>query len=103
MGLKDLSSLPLTGRDAFGRRPAPPPAGPRLRAVLDLGSLAASAENLVPLDAGVKLVGQTFDFLVAELGGESRGLRPGDRVGFRPNYGALSQASLNPYVQKVLS
>lgn len=99
---KDLGGVPLLGKDAFGRTPVPAKPGPRRRAVLDLGSLSGPQAGLQPLAPGVVVVGQTFDFLVVELSGDARDLRPGDRVGFRPDYGVLSQASLNPFVHKVL-
>jgi predicted amino acid racemase len=100
---KTLPSPGGGGRDAFGRQPVAAPGGVTRRAVLDLGALAAPAAGLVPLDPGVAVVGQTFDFLVLELRGDARGLAPGDRVSFRPDYAALSQACINPLVGKFLS
>lgn len=103
VGDKEFPVPAVRGLDAYGREPAPVPRGRRRRAVLDLGSLAAAAEGLAPLQPGIQVAGQTFDFLVLELSGEARGLVPGDRVGFRPDYGALSQSSLNPFVHKILT
>lgn len=94
--------IPLQGQDAFGRIPDEKVGKAGRRAVLDLGALAAPAGDLEPLNEGVTILGQTYDFLVVELEGPAVSFRPGQSLRFRPGYGALSQGSLSPFVKKSL-
>ena len=74
--------------------------GVRRRAVLDFGVLVARAEDLRPLDAGVSLRGQTFDFTVADVTNCRKLYETGGTVAFATNYASASFALMNRYVRR---
>ncbi|MCL6450186.1 MAG: alanine/ornithine racemase family PLP-dependent enzyme [Acetobacteraceae bacterium] len=71
------------------------------RALLALGRQDADPEGLVPLEAGIEVVGMSSDHLVLDVTRLRRPLGVGGRVGFALRYGALLAAMTSPYVAKV--
>jgi predicted amino acid racemase len=94
-----VPSGPL-GRNAFGQEPRFTDRGLRPRAILALGRIDMELDELLPLDAGIEIVGASSDHLVVDLGGAQRSIRVGDRVGFAVGYHSILRASVSPYVQK---
>lgn len=77
--------------------------GIRKRAVLDFGILVASFNNLTPSDTAVYDVGQTFDFSVVDITDSDSCYTTGGFISFIPNYGAVSQAMINPFVDLLIN
>ncbi len=98
---KDNALTEHTGLNALGECGKPRKPGKRLYAVLDFGILAASSKNLQAEDNGAEIVGQTFDFTVADISESSVKYKTGDMMAFIPSYGAVSFAMMNKYVKQV--
>ncbi|GHU95833.1 hypothetical protein FACS189479_09500 [Spirochaetia bacterium] len=90
------------GHTAFGGDAAPRKMGKRRCAVLDFGLLGASMQDLAPLDPGIAVAGQTFDFTVADITDSAEHYVTGGHIPFRAMYAASSQALLNPFVKRIL-
>lgn len=74
------------------------PTGIRKRAVLDFGILVSSFKNLSLSDLKITYVGQTFDFSVLDITESTYSYSPGNYISFIPDYGGVSQAMINPFV-----
>ncbi len=100
--LKSKPSLPVGERseDAFGRRPQPEDRGTMERALLNVGREDIQVEGLVPLDARVRILGASSDYLAVDVSGAGGGIRVGDELVFAFNYGALLAAMTSEYVLK---
>lgn len=85
-----------------GKNPALVETGVRKRAVLDFGILAASQEDLVPVDSSIILAGQTFDFTVVDVTDSSINYVPGNGIDFITNYASASFSMMNRYIPCVL-
>lgn len=87
-------------QDAFGGRPVFEDHGERLRAILAMGRQDAVPDALVPVDAGVKVLGASSDHLVLDVEDLPVPPRPGDAIAFVPGYSATLAAFTSPYVAK---
>jgi predicted amino acid racemase len=94
-----VPSGPL-GRNAFGQVPNFIDRGVRPRAILTLGRIDMEWDELLPLEAGIEIVGASSDHLVVDLGDAQRSIQVGDRLGFAAGYHSILRASVSPYVQK---
>ncbi len=102
--LKDKPSAPdgMLGRDAFGGVPVILDRGTRRRGIVNLGRVDISAAGLAPRTPGAEVISASSDHLLIDLT-DAAEIRVGDRVSFGLDYGALVQAMLSPYVDKVLA
>jgi len=100
--VKVKPSLPIgtMGLDAFGRKPVFEDRGDRLRGILNLGREDVVVEGLVPIEAGVEVLGASSDHLVVDLTELQPPPRVGERLSFRMSYGALLMAMTSEYVEK---
>ncbi|MEN6388096.1 MAG: alanine racemase [Candidatus Cryosericum sp.] len=100
--VRDKPSAPdgPVGLDAEGRRPQIVDHGIRRRAVVALGYTDTEPAALVPLDAGVTIVGSSSDHMVLDVTDAEREFTEGDVVAFRMRYAALLHSMLSPYVAR---
>ncbi|MCX8007226.1 MAG: alanine/ornithine racemase family PLP-dependent enzyme [Coriobacteriia bacterium] len=87
-------------QDAFGGRPAFADRGQRSRAICAIGRQDVVPEGLTPLDVGVEVLGASSDHLVLDVEGVSPPPAVGDKLRFRPSYGATLALFTSPYVEK---
>jgi predicted amino acid racemase len=99
---KLIAPIQGAGHTAFGGRAAPRKLGRRLCAVLNFGALAASMDDLEPLDQGITTAGQTYDFTIADITESHEQYRTGGYIPFRAMYAAAARAFLNPYIKRVI-
>jgi predicted amino acid racemase len=88
-------------QDAFGGCPTFEDRGERMRAICAIGRQDAPPEGLVPLDAGVEILGASSDHLILDVDAMVSPPRVGDGLRFRPNYAATLRLFTSPYVEKV--
>ena len=74
--------------------------GLRRRIVLDVGVLEIAPNRLIPLDAGMRLVGASSDYLVYDVEECPRHFVTGEEVLFRPGYESLARAFHSCSVKK---
>ncbi len=87
--------------DAFGERPAYEDRGSRRRALLAAGKQDfGKHESLVPLEAGVEVIGSSSDHLICDVEDLARPLSAGDVLEFGLFYPALLFAAQSRYVRK---
>ena len=87
------------GMDAFGKVPEFEDIGDHTRAILAIGKQDVPIDELVPLDAGVRILGGSSDHMILDV--EGTGVKIGDILAFGVNYPVLLQAMTSPYVAKV--
>lgn len=76
--------------DAFGRKPVYEDHGIRRRALLALGRAdVGELESLIPLDAGITVVGGSSDHCILDVTDHPRPLQVGDTVSFKLCYSHL--------------
>ncbi|MDR1874596.1 MAG: alanine/ornithine racemase family PLP-dependent enzyme [Synergistaceae bacterium] len=88
------------GADAFGGVHAFEDRGRRLRAIVAVGRQDVPPEGLVPLDAGVEVLGASSDHMILDVEEMSVPPRWGDALRFAPGYSALLGLMTSPYVSK---
>ncbi|WP_435348505.1 alanine/ornithine racemase family PLP-dependent enzyme [Haloarchaeobius sp. HRN-SO-5] len=91
-----------TGHDVDGNRPDFEDRGVRERAILALGRQDAVIEDLVPLAAGVEVLGASSDHTVCDVTDAADTVTVGDTLEFRMGYRALVQAFTSEYVGRTL-
>lgn len=91
----------LLGEDAFGHHPHFIDRGVRLRAICNIGRQDVDAEDLVPEDRGIVVIGASSDHLMIDVEDATTPVRLGSEIGFQPSYGGLLAANTSRYVQKV--
>jgi predicted amino acid racemase len=104
---KLITKIKYAGHTALGEAKTPKrKQGNRRCAVLDFGILGASMKDLEPLDRGIEIVGQTFDFTIVDIteasASTSASFRTGRHIPFRAMYAASSQALINPFIEKII-
>lgn len=99
--VKPSKPIGTPAQDAFGNVPSFDDMGMRRRAICALGRQDAPPEGLVPLDAGVRILGASSDHLVLDVEDMVEPPRPGDDLRFVPGYGATLALFTSPYVGKV--
>jgi len=100
--LKTKGSVPIgtVGMNAFGKKPFFKDLGLIKRGILAIGEQDVSFENLVPIDAGIKLLGASSDHLIADFSKSEKNYAMGDKVEFMLNYKSLLQSCSSNYVKK---
>ncbi len=101
--LKKKPSIPIgeTGMNAFGEKPVFHDKGEILRAILSIGREDVVVDNLVPVDAGVSILGASSDHLLLDVTEANEELVVGSKMKFNMNYGALLASMTSKYVRKV--
>lgn len=85
--------------DAFGGRPKILDRGMRRRALIGVGKLdLGSAESMVPLDEGIKILGGTSDHTILDVEDCTRHLAVGDILEFELDYTAMLFLTASAYV-----
>ncbi len=86
--------------NAFGEKVTFADTGRMVRGVCAIGRQDVDVDGLLPLDAGVRILGASSDHLLVDLT-----LCPqkqvGDMLCFRPSYGALLRLYTSPFVEKM--
>lgn len=100
ISIKEITAGKNSGHTALGTEVASRPTGKRTCAVLDFGILAGGEANLKPHDPGLIVVGQTFDFTVADITNSRLKYKSGDFIPFGVQYTGASQAYINPYIER---
>ncbi len=100
---KPKPSVPIghIGRDAFGNIPEFIDVGIRNRAIVSLGKQDAYIEGLVPVDAGITILGASSDHMILDITDAKRKIRVGDELAFGVTYSGLLSVSQSRYVKKV--
>lgn len=101
--VKSKPSVPIgnIGRDAFGNIPEFIDVGIRNRAIVSLGKQDAYIEGLIPVDAGVSILGASSDHMILDITDATRKIRVGDELAFTVTYSGLLSVSQSRYVKKV--
>jgi predicted amino acid racemase len=73
------------------------------RAILDIGLLDISPENIEPIETNIEISGASSDMIVVDLGSQNPGYKVGDLIPFKLNYmGALTLLSSRYITKKVV-
>jgi len=101
--LRKKPSLPVGERceDAFGKHPTVEDRGAIQRALLNIGREDVDVDGIAPVDAGMRILGGSSDYLVVDVTDARRRIRVGDTLAFSLKYGALLAAMISGYVEKV--
>jgi predicted amino acid racemase len=86
--------------NAFGESPAFKDAGPRKRALLNIGRLDTDIKQIQPINEGLTILGASSDHLVLDAE-EAKRLKIGDLLEFKLNYSSLLFAMNSVYVEKI--
>ncbi len=100
--LKPSKPFGQIGQNAFGVIPHFADRGARKRAICALGLEDTDASGLLPLDAGVFVLGASSDHLILDVQEAKKPIQVGSVLSFRPNYSALLRACTSPFVEKVV-
>ncbi|MFL0247369.1 ornithine racemase Orr [Candidatus Clostridium stratigraminis] len=100
--IKDKPSIPIgnIGMDAFGETPHFTDKGIMKRAIVALGRQDIAPEGLMPLDAGIEVIGASSDHLILDITHSSKKYDVGGVVDFTIDYGCLLRAMTSPYIKK---
>ncbi len=100
--LKEKPSLPTgeIGCDAFGNQPEFIDKGIRRRAILAVGRQDTEIEGLIPVLAGVQVLGASSDHLLVDVTDLAEEIQVGDKMRFYLNYSAMLRAMTSPYLAK---
>jgi predicted amino acid racemase len=88
--------------NAFGDIPQWPDLGLRKRAILALGRQDLQIENMIPKRPGITILGASSDHLVLDVTDASPSVRLGDKLGFRPLYGAVATGMSSAVATQVI-
>lgn len=101
--LKTKPSKPIgtSSVNAFGEVVTFEDKGPILRGILAVGRQDINPDGLTPLDEGVEIIGGSSDHLLVDLTRTS-GLKVGDTLRFKLDYGALLKAFTSRYIEKIV-
>lgn len=73
------------------------------RAIISVGQLDTDISGLTPIDPTHVIAGASSDVTVVNIGEDSRGLKVGDTLRFKPNYSALLRLMSGKYIEKIVS
>lgn len=101
--LKRKPSVPIgrIGADAFGNKPVFEDKGTVTRAIMAIGRQDVNVEGLMPLDAGITVLGASSDHTLLDVTDAEREYRVGDRVRFGLSYGAMLGAAVSGYIESI--
>jgi ornithine racemase len=72
----------------------------RRRAIVNFGKINTVPESLFSLEKNIHYIGSTSNYTVFDVTDCSRKLVPGDELRFIPNYTAMIQSLISPYVSR---
>ncbi len=72
------------------------------RAIIDLGLLDIESDHLLPVDKHIKVVGESSDMIVVDLGENPKGYKVGDLLEFSMTYMGTLRVMNSEYVEKKL-
>ena len=101
--LQRKPSLPegRLGLDAWGNPPQPiVDCGEQLRGLVNLGRIDVNPDSLLVKDKRINIIGASSDLMVLDMT-KTKEYRVGDEIEFIPNYPAMVQAWLSPYLEKI--
>lgn len=91
------------GRDALGMVRQYQDRGCRRRILAAMGvAVFGDGSKLIPLDPGLRVLGESSDHLILDAEESQRDYRPGDIVSFELHYKAMLFAMASPQVEKVV-
>jgi predicted amino acid racemase len=70
------------------------------RALVSIGNLDTEISGLTPINPDYSIAGASSDITVVNIGDEADGLKVGDSIQFRPNYGAFVRLMSGRYLKK---
>jgi predicted amino acid racemase len=70
------------------------------RALVSIGNLDTEISGLTPVNPDYTIAGASSDITVVNIGDKADGLKVGDSIQFRPNYGAFVRLMSGRYVKK---
>lgn len=88
-------------QDAFGNIPVFIDRGIRKRAIAAIGRQDVEIDNLMPIAAGIDILGGSSDHLILDVSDAAEQIAVGSEVCFYLQYGALTHAMISPYVARV--
>ena len=99
--LQEKPSYPIgeIGVNAFGERAQYTDIGIRTRAIAAIGRQDMDCDGLVPLDAGVCVVGASSDHLILDVT-DSKNMQVGSVVRFALNYGGMLRGFTSKYLKR---
>ncbi len=74
--------------------------GWRKRAVIDVGFMNGRNGKIVPVEKGIRVIGNSYDFTVLDIEECTKELKIGDKVEFLVDYGTIYYAMLNEEIKK---
>ena len=100
--LRNKPSRPLGTRseDAFGKQPQFEDRGEINRALLNVGRQDIDVEGITPVDARLRILGASSDYLAVDVSAADGDIHVGDALAFSLNYSALVAAMASEYVKK---
>ena len=72
------------------------------RALVTVGQLDTEVSGLTPIEPSYQIAGASSDLIVVNIGEERKGLKIGDSIRFKLNYGALLRLMAGKYIEKVV-
>jgi predicted amino acid racemase len=72
------------------------------RALVSVGNLETEVAGLTPINPGYQIAGASSDVTVVNVGDDTTGIRVGEMIRFRPNYGALLRLMSGRYVERAV-
>lgn len=103
--IKSKPSLPMgiLGKDAFGHTPVFKNRGIRKRALIALGKQDVRLSGMIPVDAHIKILGGSSDYIVLDISDSAQNYRLGDSLRFHLLYPGLLSLTTSPYVSHVFT
>lgn len=100
--VKPSKPIGTSGANAFGEKVVYEDIGDIRRGILAIGRQDINAENLLPRDPCVKILGASSDHLLVNLS-DAPGYKVGDILEFDLDYGNLLRAFTSAYVDRVFT
>ena len=72
------------------------------RALVSVGNLETEVAGLTPIQPGFHIAGASSDVSVINVGDDAGGARVGQKIHFRPNYGALLRLMSGRYIESAV-
>jgi ornithine racemase len=72
------------------------------RAIVDIGLLDITVDDLQPVDEKITISGASSDMLVVDLGNKTPSYKVGDLIEFKPNYMGTLHLMNSVYIEKII-
>jgi predicted amino acid racemase len=100
LGNKPSQPSGMRSQDAFGKQHPVEDRGEIRRALLNVGREDIDVGGITPVDARLRILGASSDYLVVDVSAAGNDIQVGDQLGFLLNYSALLAAMTSQYVSK---